>query len=85
MPLPEIAPTCEIVLAHDSSAQMLYTVVSSPVTAAGARTIRVIVPFVMVEVTNSLMADGPVIMVNGEMRPVPLREPIVVSRSMDGK
>ena len=85
MPLPEIAPTCEIILAHDASPQTLYTVLSTPVTAAGARSIKVLVSYANIEIPSSPMREEPTVIVNGVARTMSDREPLVITRSIDGK
>ena len=86
MPLPEVSPSCEIVLAHDCSPQKLYTVVSTPVMASGARKIKVIVPHHVVEISRSIIHQGVVVSVDGTVMSMPSSsEPLVIRRSVNGR
>jgi hypothetical protein len=85
MPLPEFSPSCEMVLAHDCSPQKLYTVVSTPVTAAGARKIKVIIPKHVVEISRSVIQQGVVVSVDGVVAMVPSNEPLVIRGSINGR
>ena len=83
--LPAIPAACEVVLAHDCSPQKLYTVVSSPVTADGIKSIKMFVPDFKVEVSQGYVHQGAVVKVNDVVTPVSSSRPIVISRTVEGK
>ena len=72
-------PSCEIVLAHDCSVQKLYTVVSTPVSPAGMRAIKVIVPGFKVEIARGMVHQGVIIKVNDAIESVAARKPLIIT------
>jgi hypothetical protein len=83
--LPEIDSSCEIVLAHDCSPQRMYTVVSTPVSPAGVRTIKVVVPHFKVEISQGFVRQGVVVKVNDAITSIPVTRPLIVTRPIAGK
>jgi hypothetical protein len=74
-----------MVLAHDCSPQKLYTVLSTPVTTAGARKIKVIIPNHVVEISRDVLQPGVFVDVDGIVTMVSTREPLVIKGLVNGR
>jgi hypothetical protein len=85
LPLPQTGPGCEIVLAHDCSPQSLYAVYGSPLTTAGMKTVKMIIPHFKVEIARNIINGNVIIKINDVVEPVPVNEPMIITRSIEGQ
>ncbi|KAK2155031.1 hypothetical protein LSH36_251g05012 [Paralvinella palmiformis] len=82
--MPAVDSSCEIVLAHDCSVQKLYTVVSTPVSSSGVRTIKIIVPGFKVEIARGFVHQGVIVKINGAIQSIPISKPLVITGAVNG-